>query len=75
MKSMREHINEMSVNLEKQTQVSQLRAQEVAELTEDIKTITRENNYISGEFGKSSHANEYLHAQNKELQEKERQLE
>lgn len=53
-------------------QLAQLKAQEVAEITEDIQTLTRENRFVNQEFGKSSHANELLQAQSAELVDKER---
>ena len=49
-----------------------MKAQEVAELTEDIQTLTRENRFVNQEFGKSSHANEMLKTQNTEIVDKER---
>jgi len=58
--------------LEQQTQLAQLKAQEVAELTEDIQTLTRENRFVNQEFSKSAHANELLKKQNHELTDRER---
>ena len=44
----------------------------MAELAEDLQTLTRENRFVNQEFGKSSHANELLKTQTAELADKER---
>lgn len=52
--------------------MAQLKTQEVAELTEDIQTLTRENRYVNTEFGKQAHANDILKKQNQEASDRER---
>ena len=37
----------MKEQVDQQTQLAQLKAQEVAELTEDIQTLTRENRFVN----------------------------
>ncbi len=72
IKTLRQELECIREQLDQQTQLSQLKAQEVAELTEDIQTLTRENKFVNQEFGKSSHANELLKTQSAELVDKER---
>lgn len=72
IKTLRQECQCMKEQVDQQTQLAQLKAQEVAELTEDIQTLTRENRFVNQEFGKSSHANELIKTQNAELIEKER---
>lgn len=62
----------MRQQLEEQTQLARVKAQEASELLEDIQTLTRENQYVSGEFSKVVTANDYLKKQNEELNERER---
>ena len=69
---LRQECQNYKESAEQQTQLAQLKAQEVAELTEDIQTLTRENRFVNQEFGKSSHANELLKTQNVEIIDKER---
>ena len=72
IKMLRQECQNYKESAEQQTQLAQLKAQEVAELTEDIQTLTRENRFVNQEFGKSSHANELLKTQNAEIIDKER---
>ena len=72
IKMLRQECQNYKESAEQQTQLAQLKAQEVAELTEDIQTLTRENRFVNQEFGKSSHANELLKTQNTEIIDKER---
>lgn len=72
IKTLRQECQCMKEQVDQQTQLAQLKAQEVAEMTEDIQTLTRENRFVNQEFGKSSHANELIKTQNAELIEKER---
>ena len=72
IKMLRQECQNYKESAEQQTQLAQLKAQEVAELTEDIQTLTRENRFVNQEFGKSSHANELLKTQNVEIIDKER---
>lgn len=60
IKHLRSEVASVREHLDQQTQLAQLKAQEVAELTEDIQTLTRENRFVNQEFGKSAHANELL---------------
>lgn len=72
IKHLRSEVALVREHLDQQTQLAQLKAQEVAELTEDIQTLTRENRFVNQEFGKSAHANELLKKQNNELTDRER---
>lgn len=72
IKHLKSDLTSLREQLDQQTQLAQLKAQEVAELTEDIQTLTRENRFVNQEFGKSAHANELLKKQNSELSERER---
>lgn len=72
IKQLRNGLQDTKANLESQTQLAQLKAQEVAELTEDIQTLTRENRFVNQEYAKASHANEILKKQNNELTDRER---
>ena len=72
IKTLRNECQSLREQVDQQTQIAQLKAQEVAELTEDIQTLTRENRFVNQEFGKSSHANELLKSQNTEIIDKER---
>ena len=60
IKNLKGECQHLREQLDQQTQIGQLKTQEVAELTEDIQTLTRENRFVNQEFGKSSHANELL---------------
>jgi len=40
--------------LQEQSEIAQIKSQEVQELTEDIQTLTRENKYVNQEFGKTA---------------------
>ena len=62
IKTLRCEKGNLEEQLSTQTQLAQLKAQEAAELTEDIQTLTRENTFVNQEFGKSSHANDLLKA-------------
>lgn len=60
IKHLRNECQSLKEQVSQQTQLAQLKTQEVAELTEDIQTLTRENRFVNQEFSKSSHANEIL---------------
>ena len=47
IKHLRSEITSLKEQLNSQTQLAQLKASEVAELTEDIQTLTRENRFVN----------------------------
>lgn len=72
IKALREEQQYLRQAVSEQSQLAQAKAQEVAELMEDIQTLTRENKFVSAEFAKASQANEYLRKHAEELVDRER---
>lgn len=58
--------------LNEQSQIAHAKSSEVAELMEDIQTLTRENKFVSTEFAKASQANEFLKKHAEEMVDRER---
>ena len=72
IKTLRAELQHARQSLEDQSQLAQCKAQECAELAEDIQTLTRENKFVNTEFTKASQANEYLRKHAEELVDRER---
>lgn len=72
IKFLKGEVQNLKEQVDSQTTLAQLKMQEVAELTEDIQTLTRENRFVNQEFSKSVHANDLLKKSNSDTSDRER---
>lgn len=54
IKTLRQELTHVRQQLEDATQLAQAKSAEVAELAEDIQTLTRENKFVNTEFAKAT---------------------
>jgi len=72
IKELKRELQETRQNLQEQTEIANIKANEAAELLEDIQTLTRENKYVNQEFGKTTQTADHYRKANEELANRER---